>query len=188
MADFNRVFLIGRLTQDPEMRYTGSGVAVTDLRLATGRRYTTTDGDPREETLYIDCTVWKRQAENCCQFLKKGSAVHVEGYLKQESWEDRNTGEKRSKIKVEATGVQFLDSRRSGPGGEGTHDAGNYEEAPTRRSGPAEGSGDFRPSNGPGPRSSFSGGGGAPAPSAPPRRPAAPAPPVRDEDPDDIPF
>jgi single-strand DNA-binding protein len=117
MADLNKVFLMGRLTFDPELRRTPGGSAVTDLRLATSRSWAGRDGERKEETLYIDVTVWERQAETCCQYLRKGSGVHVEGYLKMETWDDKNTGEKRSKVKVQAERVQFLDSRRSDGGG-----------------------------------------------------------------------
>lgn len=119
MADLNKVFLMGRLTFDPELRRTPSGTAVTELRLATTRSWGGRDGERREETLFIDVTVWDRQAENCCQFLKKGSSVHVEGSLRMDTWDDKNTGEKRSKVRVHADRVQFLDSRRgdAGPGG-----------------------------------------------------------------------
>src|SRR5215208_4702060 len=117
MANLNKVFLMGRLTRDPELRYTPNGAAVTDLPLAINRTYTTKDGDRREETLFVDVTVWNRQAETCCQYLKKGRAVHVEGFLKTESWDDKTTGEKRSKTKVEAERVQFLDGRRDEGGG-----------------------------------------------------------------------
>ena len=86
MANLNKVFLIGRLTFDPELRYTATGIAVTDLRLATSRSYTGKDGERKEETLYIDVAVWNRQAETCCQYLKKGRQIHVEGHLKSESW------------------------------------------------------------------------------------------------------
>ncbi|HEV3121859.1 MAG TPA: single-stranded DNA-binding protein [Isosphaeraceae bacterium] len=124
MADLNKVFLIGRLTQDPELRYTPNRVAVIDLRLATSRSWTNRDGERKDDTLFIDVTVWNRQAEMCGQFLKKGSQVHVEGYLKSESWESQ-TGEKRSKIKVEADRVQFLDRREQHSSGE---PAGQYDE------------------------------------------------------------
>lgn len=174
MADLNKVFLMGRLTADPELRYTPSGSAVTDLRLATSRSWTGKDGERREETLFIDVTVWDRQAENCCQYLKKGRSVHVEGSLKMESWDDKNTGEKRSKVKVQAERVQFLDRREDGPGGGGqaaSHDdefAPPQVREPRRASPPANGSG--RMNN---------------APSAPPRRPAPASEPEAD---DDIPF
>ena len=119
MADLNKVFLMGRLTFDPELRRTPSGTAVTELRMATTRTWSGRDGERREETLFIDVTVWDRQAENCCQFLRKGSSIHVEGSLKMDTWDDKTTGEKRSKIRVQADRVQFLDSRRSDSGGGG---------------------------------------------------------------------
>ena len=118
MADLNKVFLMGRLTFDPELRRTPSGTAVTELRMATSRSWAGRDGERREETLFIDVTVWDRQAENCCQYLRKGSAIHVEGSLKMDTWDDKTTGEKRSKIRVHADRVQFLDSRRGDSGGE----------------------------------------------------------------------
>lgn len=111
MADLNKTFLIGRLTADPELRYTPGGAAVADLRLATNRTWTGKDGEKHEDVLYIDVVVWNRTAEACCQYLKKGSATHIEGYMKLEKWETKE-GEKRSKIKVEAERVQFLDSKR----------------------------------------------------------------------------
>jgi single-strand DNA-binding protein len=124
MADLNKVFLMGRLTFDPELRRTPNGTAVAELRMATTRSWGGRDGERREETLFIDVTVWDRQAENCCQFLKKGSSVHVEGSLRMDTWDDKNTGEKRSKVRVHADRVQFLDSRRgdSGPGMSGSLD------------------------------------------------------------------
>src|SRR5271157_4846972 len=118
MPDLNKVFLMGRLTSDPELRRIPSGTAVTELRMATSRSWTGRDGERREETLFIDVTVWDRQAETCCQYLRKGSSIHVEGYLRVDTWDDKTTGEKRSKIRVQADRVQFLDSRRSNGGGE----------------------------------------------------------------------
>ena len=117
MADLNKVFLMGRLTFDPELRYAPSGSAVSELRLAINRVWTGRDGDRKEEVLFIDVTVWDRQAENCCQYLKKGSQVHIEGALKMDTWDDKTTGEKRSKIKVQAERVQFLDRRGDAGGG-----------------------------------------------------------------------
>ena len=118
MPDLNKVFLMGRLTFDPELRRTPSGTAVTELRMASSRSWTGRDGERREETLFIDVTVWDRQAETCCQYLRKGSSIHVEGSLRMDTWDDKTTGEKRSKIRVHADRVQFLDSRRSDGGGE----------------------------------------------------------------------
>lgn len=177
MSNLNKVFLMGRLTRDPELRYTPNGSAVTDLPLAINRTFNTKEGDRREETLFIDVTVWNRQAETCCQFLKKGRTVHVEGFLKIETWDDKTTGEKRSKAKVEAERVQFLDGRRDEPGGPGGSD--DYappprESQPRRSSAPAESRG---PSNGP------TRGYGNPGPASP-RRPAA----EPEGDDEDIPF
>ncbi len=177
MANVNKVFLIGNLTRDPELRYTPNGTAVADLGLAVNRFYTTKDGDRREETLFIDVTVWNRQAENCCQYLKKGRPVHVEGYLRMDSWDDKTTGEKRSKIKVEAETVQFLGSRRDEMGGGGPEPEEDFNASPAPRRSAPEPRG---ATNGPS-RGSFSG------PSNPgPRR--APSPPPEMEAEDDIPF
>jgi single-strand DNA-binding protein len=144
MADLNKVFLIGRLTQDPELRYTPAGAPVTDLRLATSRSFQPDEGERREETLYIDVTVWNRQAENCCQYLTKGRAVHVEGYLKVDSWEDKNTGEKRNKIKVVAERVQFLDSGRRDDAGASAHRDDDARGASPRQAPSRSGAGEPR--------------------------------------------
>lgn len=118
MANVNKVFLIGNLTRDPELRYTPSGAAVSDLGLAVNRIDTDKNGERREEVLFVDITVWGRTAENCCQYLKKGRPIHVEGFLRLDTWDDRNSGEKRSKMKVVAERVQFLDSGRGGTQGD----------------------------------------------------------------------
>ena len=119
MADLNKVFLMGRLTFDPELRYAPSGSAVSELRLAINRVWTGRDGDRKEETLFIDVTVWDRQAENCCQYLRKGSSVHVEGSLKMDTWNDKTTGEKRQKLKFVLQEVQFLEPKADGANAEG---------------------------------------------------------------------
>jgi single-strand DNA-binding protein len=193
MADLNKVFLMGRLTFDPELRYAPSGSAVTELRLAVNRGWTGRDGERKEETLFIDITVWDRQAENCCQYLKKGSQVHIEGALKMDTWDDKTTGEKRSKIKVLADRVQFLDRR--GDSGAGADQ--DYSAAPASGPGPGAGPGPARdlpprrsPAAGPegrGPNPSNGPGRGYGAPGASPagRRPMAEPDPEPD---DDIPF
>src|SRR4051812_15980333 len=148
MADLNRVFLMGRLTFDPELRRTPSGTAVAELRMATSRSWLGKDGERKEETLFIDVTVWDRQAENCCQYLKKGSSIHVEGSLKMDNWDDKTTGEKRSKIKVQAERVQFLDRRGdSGGGPPSDDDFAPPAREPQARRPPPVASG---PGNGPG--------------------------------------
>jgi len=109
MPDLNRVFLAGRLTHDPEPRYLPSGTAVCELRMACTRYYRSKEGEKREETLYIDVTVWERTAEFCGENLRKGRPILVEGRLRTDSWEDKATGQKRSKIKVHGDRVQQLD-------------------------------------------------------------------------------
>ena len=127
MANLNRVFLIGNLTRDPELRYTSSGVSVCTLRLAVNRRFTTRQGEKREETLFIDVTVWSKQAEVCSQYLSKGQPVFIEGRLRQETWTGSD-GQKRSKIGVVAERFQFLGSAPGG-GATTTPPAGPSEAA-----------------------------------------------------------
>ena len=103
MASLNKVFLMGNLTRDPEVRYTPSGAAVGDLGLAVSRRFKSSDGENREETCFVNITVWGRQAETCAEYLKKGRPVMVEGRLRYEEWE--KDGKKNSKIVVVAERV-----------------------------------------------------------------------------------
>jgi len=107
MASFNRVYLMGNLTKDPELRYTPQGVAVANLRLAVNRRFKSKTGELKEEVCFITAVVWNKQAETCNQYLHKGSPLFIEGILQSRSWED-NTGAKRSVIEVRAQRVQFL--------------------------------------------------------------------------------
>ena len=121
MAQLNKVYLMGNLTRDPELRRLPSGSAVVELGLALNRSYTGKDGERRDEVTYVDVTVWDRQAETCAEYLKKGRPVHVEGYLKMDSWDDKTTGEKRSKLKIQADRVQFLGGRDGAGGGGADH-------------------------------------------------------------------
>jgi single-strand DNA-binding protein len=107
MASLNKVFLIGNLTRPPELRYTPSGTAVADLRLAVNRNYTTQGGDRREETCFLTVVVWGKQAESCGEYLDKGSPILVEGRLQTRDWEAKDGG-KRSVTEVVAERVQFM--------------------------------------------------------------------------------
>lgn len=120
MANFNKVMLMGNLTRDPEVRYTPSGMAVADLRLAVNRRYRTPDGQDREETCFVNVTVWARQAETCGQYLQKGRSVFVEGRLKFDEWE--KDGQKLNRLSVVAERVQFLGDGGSRGGGQAVKD------------------------------------------------------------------
>lgn len=113
MASLNRVFLMGNLTRDPQLKYTQSGLAVCDFGLAVNRKYRTGQGEDREETLFVDITVFARQAETASEYLSKGRPVFIEGRLKFDQWTNAE-GQKRSKLSVVADRVQFLGGR---PGG-----------------------------------------------------------------------
>lgn len=178
MAQLNKVFLMGNLTRDPELRRLANGTAVTDLGLALNRSFMGKDGEKREEVVFIDVTVWDRQAETCCQYLKKGRAVHVEGFLKMDSWDDKATGEKRSKVKVQADRVQFLD-RKDDPGGGGAYSPEDDVASASPKRGVTP---EPRPMGNSPTRAAYSN--NAPAPAT--RK--APSPPVDAEDDDDIPF
>ena len=110
MAAFNRVILMGNLTRDPELRYTPSGLAVAHFGLAVNRKFSSKEGQKREEVNFFDIEAWDKQAELCSEYLNKGSGVFLEGRLKQERWEDE-AGNKRSRIKVVAMTIQFLPKR-----------------------------------------------------------------------------
>ena len=108
MVSLNRVFLIGNLTKDPELRYTPSGTPVANLRLAVNSSFKSQSGERKEETCFVTIVVWSRQAELCNQYLKKGRSIFVEGRLIFRSWEAE--GQKRSTMEVRADRVQFLGS------------------------------------------------------------------------------
>jgi single-strand DNA-binding protein len=138
MASYNKVMLMGNLTRDPEVRYTPKGSAVADLALAVNRTYTAESGEKREEVTYVDIVLWSKLAELAGQYLKKGRAVFIEGRLQMDTWEDKQTGQKRSRIKVVGENMQFVDSRRDGGGGdeEGGGGGGGYSRpAQSRPSG-----------------------------------------------------
>jgi single-strand DNA-binding protein len=111
MADFNNVVIVGRLTRDPELRYASSGAPVCSFSVATSRKYTKQDGQKAESTTFVDVDVWRRMAEICAQFLKKGREVLVMGSLLQDRWVDAKTQQNRSKIKLLAQQVRFLGPR-----------------------------------------------------------------------------
>lgn len=109
MANVNMVILIGRLTRDPELRYTQGGTAVTEFGFAVNRKWKSSDGQDKEETMFINIVAWARTAEVVCQYLKRGSSAYIQGRLTLDQWEDRETGKKRQQHKVTADFVQFLD-------------------------------------------------------------------------------
>jgi single-strand DNA-binding protein len=129
MASFNKVILLGNLTRDPEVRYTPKGTAVTDLGLAVNRTYTADNGEKREEVTFVDVTFWGRTAEVAGEYLKKGRPVFVEGRLQLDSWDDKTSGQKRTKLKVIGENMQMLGAPRGGGGG-GDEDGGPRSSRP----------------------------------------------------------
>src|ERR1700740_674708 len=117
MASFNKVILLGNLTRDPEVRYTPKGSAVCALCLAVNRVYTLDNGEKREEVTYVDVTLWSRLAEIAGEYLKKGRPVFIEGRLQLDTWDDKQSGQKRSKLRVIGETMQLLGGRPSGGGG-----------------------------------------------------------------------
>lgn len=191
MANLNKVMLIGNLTRDPELKYLPNQTAVCEFGLAVNRTWTGQDGVKKEETTFVDCTAWAKQAEVLQKWRKKGDPLFVEGRLKLDQWEAQD-GSKRSKMRVIVENFQFLN--RGQPGGYGAPaaaDPGEYAGEPAAAQAPAPQA--PRPAYRPAGRPVQA---ARPAPVAPP--PPAPnydagdAPPPADEPPqiaqDDIPF
>src|ERR1051326_2246501 len=112
MANFNKVILAGNLTRDPELRYTPKGTAIARIGMALNRTWKTETGETKEEVTFVDVDAFGRQAEVIAQYLKKGRPLLVEGRLKLDQWDDKQTGQKRSRLGVVLEGFQFLDSSR----------------------------------------------------------------------------
>jgi len=170
MANLNKVMLLGNLTRDPEVRYTPKGTAVGDLGLAVNRRVSDGNGNWSDEVTFVDVTVWGTNAENAQKYLTKGRGVFIEGRLQMDTWEDKQSGQKRSKLKVVAEVLQFLPDGKGGatpPGGGG---GGNSQ--PRSGEGGSNGGGTNYQQRAPGPPQ-----GGSPADTGD----------YRDEE-DDIPF
>jgi single-strand DNA-binding protein len=138
MANLNKVFLVGNLTRDPEVKYLPSGTAVADLGLAVNETYKNRDGETKESTVFVDVAVWARQAETCGEYLTKGSPVLIEGRLQLDQWETQQ-GEKRSKLRVRADRVQFLGRPRNAASGDGPPDRGEFDGGPARGAGSGDG-------------------------------------------------
>lgn len=117
MASFNKVILIGNLTRDPELRYTPKGTAIAKIGLAVNRVWTTDTGEKKEEVTFVDVDIFGRTAENVGQYMRKGRPIMIEGRLKLDQWDDKQTGQKKSRLGVVAELVQFLGSPSGNEGG-----------------------------------------------------------------------
>ncbi|WP_367871105.1 single-stranded DNA-binding protein [Luteolibacter sp. Populi] len=173
MANLNKVMLLGNLTRDPEVRYTPKGTAVGDLGLAVNRRVSDGNGNWSDEVTFVDVTVWGTNAENAQKYLTKGRGVFIEGRLQMDTWEDKQSGQKRSKLKVVAEVLQFLPD---GKGGATPPQGGGGGGGSTQRGSSAEPGYQGGGGNGGGQRSGPPQGGSAAEPGD-----------YRDEE-DDIPF
>ena len=130
----NKVQLIGNLGKDPELSYTPSGVAVAKFSVATGERWKDQEGNMQERTDWHNIVAWRKLAEICGQYLKKGSKVYIEGKLQTRSWDDKNTGVKRYATEVVADDLIMLDSKGAGGGGGGMSSGGDFPAPPEEAS------------------------------------------------------
>lgn len=128
-ANYNKVLLMGNLTRDIELRHTSGNQAVANIGLAVNRRYKGGDGEMKEETTFVDCEAWGRTAETMSKYLHKGRPVFIEGRLKLDTWQDKNDGSNRSKLRIVVESFQFIDSREGGGGGGGGGSGGGYSNA-----------------------------------------------------------
>lgn len=145
MASFNKVILVGNLTRDPQVKYTTGGTAVTEIGLAVNRRWLDKQSNQwKDETTFVDITLWGRTAEIAGEYLAKGRSVLIEGRLQLDSWDDKESGQKRSKLRVVGENMTMLGGKGDGPGGGGGGGAGS-----------ASGSGG-RPQSSGAPKSAFS--------------------------------
>ncbi len=131
MTSFNKVILLGNLTRDPEVRYTPNGAAVASFAIAVNRKYKQGE-ETKEEVSYIDIVVFGKQAESCGQYINKGDSVLIDGRLQQRRWDDKDTGQKRSKVEVVAERVNFMPKRSR------TGQAGGQSEPPQPEGGPVD--------------------------------------------------
>lgn len=143
MASFNKVILVGNLTRDPELRYTPKGTAIAKIGVAVNRVWTNEAGEKKEEVTFVDVDVFGRTAENVGQYMRKGRPILIEGRLRLDQWDDKQTGQKKSKLGVVAETVQFLGSAQGGAEG--------GVPAPARRAAPAAAAPAGEPLEGDGP-------------------------------------
>ena len=137
MASFNKVILVGNLTRDPQVKYTTGGTAVTEIGLAVNRRWLDKQSNQwKDETTFVDVTLWGRTAEIAGEYLAKGRPVLIEGRLQLDTWDDRESGQKRSKLRVVGENMTMLGSRSDGPGGGGPGGGGGGAGRPQASNAP----------------------------------------------------
>jgi len=127
MASFNKVILMGNVTRDPELRYTPKGTAIARIGLAVNRVWTTETGEKKEEVTFVDCDAFGKTAETIGQYIKKGSPILIEGRLRLHTWDDKQTNQKQSKLRVDVETFKFIGSAQN------RGDGGGSAEAPRSR-------------------------------------------------------
>ena len=141
MPSLNKVLLMGNLTRDPELRVTPKGTPICQFSLAINRQFKMESGESREEVIYVDVEAWGKQGETIAKYMVKGRPLYVEGRLRLDQWEDKNTKEKRSRMKVVLEQFQFLgDNRGPGTGSSASEPGIDQTVSPERHSPPARGS------------------------------------------------
>lgn len=145
MASFNKVILAGNLTRDPELRYTPKGTAIAKIGLAINRKWRSESGELKDETTFVDVDAFGKTAETIGQYLKKGRPILVEGRLRYETWDDKQTGQKRSKLGVVMDSFQFMDSGHRGEGEGGATSAPRAARPAAAPAAPAAEAGDSEP-------------------------------------------
>ena len=153
MSNYNKVLLMGRLTRDPELRYTPQGTPVAEIGIATNREFLV-GTERRKDTTFVDVTLWRRQAEVVCQYLKKGAPIFIEGHLSFDTWETQD-GQKRYRLRVIADNFQFLGGRQEGDSSRGSSgeelsqqgegEGGGYSSSSARRPFPTRAAGSGTP-------------------------------------------
>jgi len=136
MASFNKVILVGNLTRDPELRYTPKGTAIAKIGVAVNRVWTNEAGERKEEVTFVDVDVFGRTAENVGQYMRKGRPILIEGRLRLDQWDDKQTGQKKSRLGVVAETVQFLGSASGGGEGSGASEAPRRSAPPSAPAAP----------------------------------------------------
>jgi single-strand DNA-binding protein len=147
MANFNKVILAGNLTRDPELRYTPKGTAVAKIGIAINRSWKSESGEMKEEVTFVDVDAFGRTAETIGQYFKKGRPILIEGRLKYEQWDDKQSGAKRSKLGVVMENFQFMDSKVGGGDGGSEAPAPRSRPAPSAPKAPSESADEPPPSD-----------------------------------------
>lgn len=148
MRGFSKAIITGNLTRDPELRTTPSGAQVCSFSVAVNRTYRDASGNNQESVSYLDCVAWNRLAETIAQYAKKGSGVLVSGRLEQRSWEDKQTGQKRSRVEIVAEDFNFIGARNDNNGSNynnNSYSSGGFTTSAPNDNGPASTGGDVAP-------------------------------------------